>query len=115
MFHNDLECNTEDCIICLQSMNINQEIWVCPQCNIKIHQNCIYLWLSDKNYQQKKCPHCKFNIILPEYDNTILENRICNLNFSLNRDTASCFIVFILSIISLCVLIYFLHLISKNY
>ena len=44
-----------ECVVCLDSINSENPIWVCPQCNIKIHEICI------KNLKKEECPHCRYN------------------------------------------------------
>ena len=49
---------SSSCIICLNSIDIETEVWLCPQCNIHIHNICIDTW----NEHAATCPHCKYNI-----------------------------------------------------
>jgi len=49
-----IDCATQ-CIICLNKLGINEELWICGECNINLHKKCFEEWQRYNN----SCPHCK--------------------------------------------------------
>ncbi len=62
----DENSESVECIVCYELISNNKEIWICPQCNIKIHKTCI------KNLQKKECPHCRYKLT-EEENNSLRE------------------------------------------
>jgi hypothetical protein len=55
--HYTIENNSiqNNCLICLENVNIN--FCICIRCNIKLHILCEQQYRSDKKYTE--CPHCR--------------------------------------------------------
>ena len=52
-----------DCLICYSPFN-KLPLWICSNCNIKYHHNCISLWTRQKIPSSRLCPTCR-HIIPP--------------------------------------------------
>ena len=50
--------NTE-CIICLENISLEQNIYTCPQCKILVHINCKKNW--EKVKSSNICPRCSYS------------------------------------------------------
>ena len=49
--------NTE-CIICLENISLEQNIYTCPRCQILVHINCKQGW--EKVKRSNNCPSCSY-------------------------------------------------------
>ena len=52
---NSIQENT--CLICLEE-NIIEDPYVCNNCNVSYHRECLTKWLTEKD----TCPHCRHEI-----------------------------------------------------
>ena len=111
----------QECVICLDTIIDKKNIWICPQCNIKIHKCCV------KKLLKKECPHCRFifteniNNSLSEYSSDITLSNIANnqiiiINSYIRyRALILCIVLFsFLCCIPLCLLAIPIFLIEQN-
>ena len=58
--NDDVYNNLDDeCLICLEKINIGDQTWTCTQCNQVFHLDCKQSWEIISTDKIFKCPHCK--------------------------------------------------------
>lgn len=50
----------DECLICLEKINIGDHTWTCSQCNQVFHLDCKQSWEIISPGEIFKCPHCKY-------------------------------------------------------
>jgi len=71
--------NDDECMICLDLLGTDN-LWICEQCNVYIHAECMEKW-------KLSCPHCNYKDDFENPDNDIERENINTYNslISTNR------------------------------
>lgn len=94
------KCYEDDCLICLEKIPLKTKIWVCKQCAVITHLNCIQSWLkklnmnSNINNSQTKdafsCLHCNYLYVNEEAEHTCFCGKEKNPQYSQFNAPNSC-------------------------
>ena len=60
--------NNNDCLICLDPVNINDNFILCTNCCYYCHHECLSKWFKTINTQNYYCIHCQENDSLVIYN-----------------------------------------------
>ncbi len=70
-----------ECIICLNNINENDQIIITECCANNFHKNCLYMWLNNSN----NCPLCRniINVVNNNIFNNTNKSSIDNIEISI--------------------------------
>ena len=74
--------NQEKCVICLDEMNNNDELYFFPNCTHIIHQKCFIEYMQNNSFNL--CPICRKSIVNKL---EIIINSNNNPNYNLNHNS----------------------------
>ena len=60
--------NNNDCLICLDPVNINDNFILCTNCCYYCHHECLSKWFKTINTRNYYCIHCQENDSLVIYN-----------------------------------------------
>ena len=71
------EENNNDCLICLDTVNNNDNFVLCTNCNYYCHYECSSKWFKSIHTHNYYCIHCQQNDSLVVYTTKKFKKRSC--------------------------------------